>query len=310
MSDHALKNLIDEACSSARSLIRMESLLNEQYGRSLQDNERFRIVFRRMLNIFPELVDQFQPEIGKSDTFHQLQAAVRSGTASKLFPVGTLIPDVWTSPKTGETYHMPLIVVHYGKVRRASDGVCVPGAILLRQNSVPDSDSFAFHIPGEERKILAKVTYELSDLHYHLNSPHDYLTGCSSALRSVMTEIMLQHSVFLPGPARAREEREFEVYCFVPSLENLGCNPYRHPDFASVVWQYFRDTPEAFVARCPKRCFNYPLSLDGRDETAASCWLQSEFRDAINYAWIAGPDGLSHSVFTEKHTYAPAHVIA
>lgn len=42
-----------------------------------------------------------RPSLVPNDPLHQLQRAVRDGSAPKQFPVGTIIPDVWTDPIDG-----------------------------------------------------------------------------------------------------------------------------------------------------------------------------------------------------------------
>lgn len=196
-------------------------------------------------------------QISNYGVLQYLRSKLRAGRAP--FRVGTIIPDLWTDPETGIIYSMPLILVDYRKVRLV-DGNERFGAILLRQNASLASVCF-------DQK--ASTEFNHSDLKHWLNRG-DYFEGCSSVLREVTAEIMLD-----------REPVKF----FPPSLEELHLDPYDNPELEDLVWEYFRDTPTDYTCPCPKRVFRNYFG------TAQLCWLRSAYRSFAFRVWVAFTDG-------------------
>ncbi len=200
-------------------------------------------------------------EIEKLHIFQNLQHAVRTGTARSQFPIGTIIPDIWTDNAAGIVYLMPHIVVDYREARLPNLEKHL-GAFLLRQNALPVKFRF-----DKDTNIFAE-----SELRRWLNDdPEGYAAGCSANLLEVASNIITGSGTL--------------VRFFPPSLEELHLDPHDNPELENLVWEYFRDTPTSIEGPCLKRIFLDPLGV------AQCCWLRSAGCGAANYLWYASADG-------------------
>lgn len=284
--DSAISILTQQAINSGRSIIQMQQILTGDYGRDLRDHPEFQQLLAEMGDVFSARISTQS----KDNIFHQLQLAVRNGTAPERFPVGTIFPDTWTDHDSGEVYQMPFIVVDYRPMELVSDSTMQFSAILLRKNATPKS--LKFH-------HMDKNTYHDSLAHQYLNDNDTYLKGCSSELLDVVTPVRI------PIESLDGKVDKVEAYFFLPTLEELHLDLYGNPRLEELTWQYFRDTPTDYSLPCPKRTFCTP-SMQPR-----ACWLRSAYRGSATYVWVADTDG-SALIYLALSTLAcsPACVIA
>lgn len=224
----------------------------------------------------PCILQPNDPRITKIKNLHilqDLQRAVRAGTASSQFPVGTIIPDIWTDNAAGITYSMPHIVVDYREARLPNLEKHL-GAFLLRQNALPVKFRF-----DKDTNIFAE-----SELRRWLNDdPEGYAAGCSVNLLEVVSSVII--------------DGDTQVRFFPPLPEELHFDICNNPKLKYLVWEYFRDTPTSIWEPCSKRVLCDPSG------TAQTCWLRSAYRGYVNFVWLANTDG---SVYSDgvDYTYA------
>lgn len=232
----------------------------------------------------PCILQPNDPRIAKIKSlriFQDLQRAVRAGNASSQFPVGTIIPDIWTDNAAGIAYLIPHIVVDYREVTLAGHTKRL-GATLLRQNALPVKFRF-----DKDTSIFAE-----SELRYRLNDDTEgYAAGCSANLLEVVSNVII--------------DGDTQVRFFLPLPEELHFDPYNNPKLKYLVWEYFRDAPASIGEPSHKRIFFDPSG------TAQDCWLRSATRGFANRVWIARMAGSAYNDLAYGTcACAPACVIA
>ena len=190
----------------------------------------------------------------------ELKQAMNDGTAQKEFPIGTIIPDIWTEFRTKIAYPMPLIVVGYRKIKLANLKERF-GAILLRQKASPYKAGF-----GNNSGFRNSV----HRLWHNHASAGDYISGCSADLLRVVAEVIVAGT---------------SVKFFPPSLEELHLDPYNNPQLEELVWEYFRDTPTDPREPCPRRVFLDPWG------SARTCWLRDCSAELYRIQWCIDSNG-------------------
>lgn len=184
------------------------------------------------------------------DVFQQLRIKIAQGKVRWEFPVGTLLPDIWTDPETGIQYRMPHRVMSHQIVQLA-DGRKTLGTILCRANTLPKERKF-----GEEDHTFAG-----SSLWKYLNldTTDGYLAGCSKELRDAMAEVEI-------GDSCGADSYRARCKVFVPTLDEVGVT-YNGVIYGSEIdhygWQYFHRTPMHWGEKCERRVFR---DLKGRPQ--------------------------------------------
>lgn len=274
----------------------------DQHGYHLVEDPGYRklLIENGLLGTIPSQInvpDDAIPQ-DKPNIFHQLQNALDDGTYREKFPVGTILPDIWTDLTTGTTYDMPLRIVHYGEVTLTSGKKCL-GATLQRVHASPNRIVF-----GRESKDFpyGNSRYNISDANVYLNMDDEssYLSGCSADLRNSVAEVVL--SVPAPNGSVDRVNSKF----FLPSpeelhydIENLG-----QAQIDLLAWEYFRDTPTDMDTPCKKRIFRTP------NGSAQFCLLRSAYRGYVHFACGSATNGSASRLNADgAYSCAPVCVI-
>lgn len=215
-----------------------------------------------------------------TNIFQRLRAAIptireielRIKEAPKEFPVGTLLPDIWTDPKTGIEYKMPHRVVSYITVR-LTDGRKGAGAVLCRVNTLPECREFDKESPYFAESSLWK--------YLNLDMEDGYLAGCSSELLNVMTEVKSGESFW--GDSR--------IVCgkvFVPCCNELGLRDgYLDSDRRQCSWAYYKFAPSTMTrwcTECKERIFYDPAG------GLRNVWTRTRYADSVR---TVVPNGFS-----------------
>lgn len=227
--------------------------------------------------VFCELPMPINPFIVNGENiFQKLQLAIYEGTHSVDFPVGTILPDVWTHLKTGRRYFMPHILVDYRMVD-LPEGVTVLGAVLLRQNATPVEIIFS----------EKDNNFEGSIAEFWLNSG-EYFQGCSDGLREAATEIILEQ-----GQIWQKITPRVKTRFFLPTLENLFCafgflGEKKEEILArNLAWAYFKNAHTNVYRPCAQRIFYDPNGNPRR------YWVNSVLDNRTRfYGAIVGTSGV------------------
>ncbi len=230
--------------------------------------------------------------ITNSQYLPRLQKALRNRTARAEFPVGTIIPDVWKNPRSGEIYFMPLMIVDYRKFQTVQYGERF-GAVLLRRIALPVLLTFDKEGQNDFGKsdLMDWLNPDSKDW---LNVKGDYAKGCSNNLLRATVDVQIDNLS--------------SVRFFPPSAEEIHLNPNRRLDLENLVWEYFRDTPTRHNAYCPKRAFLDPHG------TAISWWLRSagykmsNLLESVYYITMSG--SLSCDYTVSGNYVVPASIVA
>lgn len=186
----------------------------------------------RKLTLFTSEVPSEQSPNAPNSVFRTLRDAVRSNTARKTFPVGTILPDTWQDVTTDQTYDAPWRVVDYRKVL-ISDKSERLVAILLRE------------FVSATRRVFdqASPLYLVAQISQYMEV--EYAQGCSSELLKAVTP----HQITV-------DDQTMLATFFLPAPEELGIIiPKLNGHLRNRKWEYFRKLPEGRFAECKRRAF-------------------------------------------------------
>lgn len=186
----------------------------------------------RKLTLFTPEVPSEQSPNAPNSVFRTLRDAARSNTASKMFPVGTILPDTWQDVTAGQTYDAPWRVVDYRKVLTADKSERLV-AILLRE------------FVSATRQVFdqASSLYLVAQISQYMEV--EYAQGCSPELLKAVTP----HQITV-------DDQTMLATFFLPAPEELGIIiPSLNGHLRDQKWEYFRKLPEGRFAECKRRAF-------------------------------------------------------
>lgn len=228
-----------------------------------------------------------------TSTLQQLRNSITAGNYETECPPGTIISDHWSDVYTEVNYYAPHVVTGFQTVK-LPDGMETLGAILVRQNAMPEKLNF----PNT-------VTW--------LSPDGAYARGCSKELLEAVAPTTLENinkSAMAPIMCAAsgfKTKWQPETFTFfLPTQEELGLstNPERTP--MDAVWTYYKNTPTGYYELCIERIFRDSFGI------AQDCWLYPAVdgfihMDKPQIVLTNGGAGLRHTF--ETASCAPACIV-